>query len=197
MKKQLLEQFMKNSKIIAIAAITKDGILAIDGKMPWDCPEDLRRFQRLTMNNTVIMGRRTWESLGKRCLPNRENYIVSRENNASFSLVVGTAARCFTHIDYAINESQLKFPDKDVYIMGGASVYTQTLPICDELELTIIDESLVNREGTDVLYFKEYPKTIDALFELDHKFKTPYATYKKYKRKTSSFSNKAGTILTP
>ena len=183
------------SKIIAIAAVTHDGILAIDGKMPWHCSEDLHRFQRLTVNNTVIMGRKTWESLGKRCLPNRENFIVSRRN--SFSLIAETGVKCFTHIDYAINESQLLYPDKDVYIMGGASVYTQTLPICDELELTIINESLVNREGEEILYLKEYPKTIDALFTLNSEFKTSYATYKTYKRRASSFSNKAGSILTP
>lgn len=182
------------SKIIAIAAVTVDGILAIDGKMPWHCSEDLRRFQRLTLNNVVIMGRRTWESLGRKALPNRENFIVSRNTDKPYSLVVGTTAACYTHIDYAINDAQLKYPDKDIYIMGGASVYTQTLPLCDELELTIIEESEVNREGKDKLYLKEYPKTIDALFELDHKFKTPYATYKKYKRRTTYKRNKDRTV---
>jgi len=185
------------SRIIAIAAITHDGILAIDGKMPWDCPEDLRRFQRLTINNTVIMGRKTWQSLGKKCLPNRVNYIVSRACTERFSLIKDTTANCFTHIDYAINESQLRHPDNDIYIMGGASIYMQTLPICDELELTIIEESLVNREGKDVLYLKEYSKTIDALFDLESKFKTPYATYKKYKRRAASYRFKDRTILSP
>lgn len=182
------------SKIIAIVAVTHDGILAIDSKMPWDCSEDLRRFQRLTVNNIVIMGRRTWESLGRKCLPNRENYIVSK-NEATFSMLEGTTARCFTHIDYAISEAQLQFPKKDIYIIGGANVYTQTLPICDMLELTIIEESLVNRKGEEVLHLKEYPKTINALFTLESEFKTSYATYKRYKRRASSFSNKTRSIL--
>ena len=184
------------SKIIAIAAVTHDGILAIDGNMPWHVPEDLARFQRFTMNNTVIMGRKTWETLGCKCLPNRINYVVSRQPS-TVNIIAGTAAQCFTHIDYAINESQLRYPDKDIYIMGGSSVYTQTLPICDELELTIIEESEVNREGSHILYLKEYPKIINALFNLESKFKTPYATYKKYKRKAASYSDKKRLVLSP
>jgi dihydrofolate reductase len=182
------------SKIIAIAAVTNDGILAIDGKMPWNVPEDLRRFRILTVNNTVIMGRKTWESLGKKCLSNRKNIIVSANCSETFSLITGTTATVYTHIDYAINDSQLKYPDKDIYIIGGASIYSQTLPLCDELELTIIEESRVNREGKDILYLKEYPKTIDALFVLDSEFKTYYATYKKYKRRTSNKCDKNRTI---
>jgi len=170
-------------------------VLAIDGKMPWNVPEDLRRFQRLTMNNTVIMGRKTWESLGKKCLPHRINYVVSRHNKEF--LPEETRVEWFTHIDYAINESQLQYPDKDIYIIGGASVYKQTLPICDELELTIIEESEVNREGKEVLYLKEYPNTIDTLFTLESKVKTPYATYKKYKRRAASLRYQNRAILTP
>lgn len=181
------------SKIIAIAAVTVDGILAIDGKMPWNVAEDLDRFKRFTINNTIIMGRKTWESIGKKCLSNRINFVISKK--PSWALVQDTCATYFTHIDYAINESQLKYPDKDIYIIGGASIYSQTLPICDELELTIIKESEVNRKGKSKLYLKEYPTIINTLFKLENKVETDYAIYKSYKRRAGSYSYKERAIL--
>lgn len=182
------------SKIIAIAAVSDAGLLAIDGKMPWDVPEDLRRFKSLTSNSVVIMGRKTWESLGKKALPNRINYVISR--NGGLDLVKNTKAICYSSIEYAINEAQLRYPEKDIYIMGGANIYKQTLPICDELELTIIDDSEIEfKSEGEYLYMKEFPKVINALFELVSKFKTPYATYKTYKRRAVSYRNKDRTVF--
>lgn len=180
------------SKIIAIVAVSPEGIIAINGSMPWDVPEDLSRFKNLTEDNVVIMGRKTWESLGKTTLPNRINYVVSR--NGGLDLVNKTSAICYRSLDYAVNEAELKYPEKDIYIMGGANVYSQALPICDEVELTIIEEDQVKiTEGTK-LYLKEFPKVIDSLFELDSKFKTQYATYKTYKRRAVSIRNKDRTV---
>lgn len=170
------------SKIIAIVALGPGGLISIDGKMPWDVPEDLRRFRALTINNTVVMGRKTWESLGKRCLPNRTNYVLSKEGN--FNVVADSAAVCFTNVNYAILDSNLRFPNQDVFIIGGAQIYKETLPIWDELYLTIINKDLVK--------YIHGSKTYLGFDVHDYEFievasdETEYATYKKYIRKVTN-----------
>src|ERR1700674_4255487 len=64
-------------RIYLVAALASNGVIGIDGKLPWHLPEDLKHFKNLTLGHPVIMGRRTWESLGK-LLPGRENIVISR-----------------------------------------------------------------------------------------------------------------------
>ena len=65
-------------KIIGIVAVSPEGIIAIDNKMPWDVSEDLKYFKRTTHDSVVIMGRITWDSLNRTCLSNRINYVISK-----------------------------------------------------------------------------------------------------------------------
>lgn len=175
----------------AIVACSPEGIIAIDGKMPWDVPEDLKRFQRLTLNNVVVMGRVTWDTLNRKPLSNRVNYIVSRSHQPS--LVKDTEAKCFTHIDYAISEAELSYSDKGIWIIGGGSVYTQTLPICDELYLTIINKDEVCYSEGRLTYLEEF-SSLDKFFIEVSSETTRYATYKKYKRRTSYKRDKDRTV---
>src|ERR1700716_1504944 len=64
-------------RIYLLAALASNGIIGVDGKLPWHLPEDLQHFKRLTLGHPIIMGRKTWESLGK-ALPGRENIVVTR-----------------------------------------------------------------------------------------------------------------------
>lgn len=177
------------SKLIGIVAISPEGYIAINDEMPWNVPEDLRYFKSMTLNNVVIMGRLTWETLNKQSLPNRINYVVS--SNATFNLISGTNAIVFYELNRAIEQARLSFPEKDIFIIGGASIYKQTMPIWDELYLTIINKELVRyKEGT-IKTLENYPDSIDKLFIQTDSKTTQYATYKKYKRRiTDSINSK-------
>lgn len=176
-------------KLIGIVAVSPEGYIAINDKMPWNVSEDLKYFKSTTLNNVVIMGRVTWETLNKQSLPNRINYIVS--NTASFNLISSTNATVFCDINRAIEQANLSYPEKDIFIIGGASIYKQTMPIWDELYLTIINKELVNYIDGPIKTLDNYPGILNKLFiETDSKT-TQYATYKKYKRKiTDSINSK-------
>ena len=122
--------------IYAIAAIGKNRELGKDNQLLWSIPDDLKRFKELTEGHAVIMGRKTWESLPEkfRPLPNRDNIVVTR--NAEF---VAEGAKTAASIDEAIGMASLL--SADVYIMGGAQIYEQSLPHVDSLRLTLVNDS--------------------------------------------------------
>lgn len=163
----------------AIAAVSPEGIIAIDGRMPWNVSEDLQRFKRITQDNVVIMGNNTFKSIGKTPLPNRINIVISRKGNLDTS----PGVIYYNSIQGAIDNARLSYPDKTIWIMGGASLYSQTLPICDELELTIIKRKYVDYREGDRIYLQEFPERIDRLFKEVSSKETEHATYKKYIRR--------------
>lgn len=123
----------------AIWAQARSGAIGADGGMPWNLPEDMAYFKEVTLGLPVVMGRRTWESFPQRFrpLPGRENVVVTRD--ASYdapgaalapSLEAGIAA--------ALESAQ------DAWIIGGASIYAEAMPILDELWVTEID---IDAEG--------------------------------------------------
>lgn len=116
-----------------IAAVARNGGIGRDGGLLCPLPADLRRFKQLTVGHPVIMGRRTFESLPKGALPNRRNIVLSRQPEASFA---GTER--YASLEEALSHCQ---PDEEVYIIGGASVYKEALPLADRLCLTLIDDT--------------------------------------------------------
>jgi len=181
---------VKIGKLKAIAAVSPEGILANDNQMPWHVSEDLRRFKRLTINNVVIYGRGTFESFNKEPLSNRHNFLISK--STKFSDIVNTDIVVYEDLDIAISDAQIKYPDKDTWIVGGASIYRQTLPIVDELYLTIINPNEVKYneiKEEDVLFLPGYPDFINKIFNLEGEEETQVATYRKYIRKTTDFRN--------
>ena len=122
-------------KIIAIAAVGKNGVLGDQGKLPWDLPEDMRFFRNSTREQVVIMGRKTFDSLGKP-LPKRENAVITRDRAWNVNGV-----RVFHDLETAIQEYQAdpEFTGKHLFVIGGAEVYRLSLPTLDEIWLTEID----------------------------------------------------------
>lgn len=181
------------SKIIGIVAISQYGLMAIDGDLPWDVKEDLQFFKANTLNSTVLMGRKTWDSIGRKCLSNRNNYIITREG--TFSTIANTCAIVFSDINKAIEDSQIRYPNNNIFIMGGNSIYSQTLPIWDEMYLTIIKDEYItkDKEGTR-LYLDIYPSKLGSFMEEVSSRTTEYATYKKYQRKVISKFDKERII---
>jgi dihydrofolate reductase len=116
---------MKHFK--AIAAMSENRVIGQGNKIPWHLPEDFKWFKQMTTGQVVVMGRRTFESIG-RPLPNRETVILSRSS--------------FEHpgvrMVAALDEINLADETREVFICGGAQIYEQALPLCSDLYLTVV-----------------------------------------------------------
>ena len=119
--------------ISIIVAIAQNGAIGYKGDLIYHLSADLRRFKELTTGHTVIMGRKTFESLPKGALPNRRNIVLTRQQGVSYP---GTEV--YSSLDEALSKCAR---DEKVYIMGGAQVYTQALPMADELEITLVNDT--------------------------------------------------------
>lgn len=119
--------------ISIIVAIAQNGAIGYKGDLIYHLSADLRRFKELTTGHTVIMGRKTFQSLPKGALPNRRNIVLTRQPGASFP---GTEV--YSSIDEALSHCS---QEEKVYIMGGAQVYSQALSMADELEITLVHDS--------------------------------------------------------
>lgn len=115
-----------------IAAMDRERLIGRDNALPWHLPEDLRHFKATTLGKPVIMGRKTWESLG-RPLPGRRNVVVSR--NADYAL---QGAELVGSLEAALS---LTAEAEEVFVIGGAELYRQALPLAQRLYLTEIDAS--------------------------------------------------------
>lgn len=118
--------------ITIIAAIASNRAIGYQNKLLYWLPNDLKRFKALTTGHTIIMGRKTFESFPKGALPNRRNVVLSRQG-ATFP-----GAETFPDLSAALASCAA---DEEVYILGGASVYEQALPVADRLCLTEIDDA--------------------------------------------------------
>lgn len=133
---------MKTVKLIA--AVSQNGIIGVmdeagNGTIPWRHKADMIRFKELTTGHTVVMGRKTWESLPPkmRPLPNRRNMVISR---SEFEGV-----ECFKSIPEALAAA-----DGVVWLIGGASIYEEGMSLADEIDLTLVPETI---EGKNVVKF--------------------------------------------
>ena len=120
-------------RIALVAAVARNGVIGRDGAIPWRIPGDMRRFRELTMGHPVVMGRRTWDSLPDsfRPLPGRRNIVVTRnpEWHAEGAERAGSLGEALQVVECA---------DR-VFVIGGAQLYADALPLADELLLTEVD----------------------------------------------------------
>ena len=120
--------------ITIIAAIAENNAIGLNGKLLYWLPADLRRFKALTTGHTIIMGRKTFESLPKGALPNRRNIVLSRSKRDF------PGAETFASLNEALAACNRSEGAEDVYIIGGASVYAEALPLADRLCLTEVHD---------------------------------------------------------
>lgn len=118
--------------ISVIAAVAQNRAIGNDNKLLYWLPNDLKRFKALTTGHTIIMGRKTFESLPKGALPNRRNVVISR------TVTELPGCDVYSSLEEALSHCT---PDEDIYIIGGASVYGQALPLADRLCLTEIEDT--------------------------------------------------------
>jgi len=151
-----------------IAAVSKNGVIGKDNKLPFHYSSDLKHFKSLTLNSTIIMGRKTFESIGKP-LPNRNNIVISSTSSSSSS---SSSVETFSTLEEAIK----KYPS--CFLIGGASIYREGLNFADEIHLTITPDIITG----DVVYFPwinplYYSIQFDKI--LDEENKLYYCVYKK------------------
>ena len=131
-------------RVSIIAAMAKNRVIGIDNGLPWHLPEDLKHFKETTQGKTIIMGRKTFESMG-RALPKRRNIVVSR--NPEFE---AEGCEVTSSLERAL-ELCRQADDQEVFIIGGHSLFKDGLNIADRLYLTVIDKEF---EGDT--YFPAY-----------------------------------------
>lgn len=161
------------SRIVLIAALTENHVIGRDNALPWRLPNDLKHFKAKTLGRTIIMGRKTFESIG-RPLPDRRTIVVTR--NAAFSHDGITTA---ASLDDAIKQAS----DQDeIYIVGGAQVYEQAIDLADRLELTLVHTNL---DGD--AFFPDFPddkwqQAADERHDADERHAYSYS-FRTYDRK--------------
>jgi dihydrofolate reductase len=126
-------------KLSLIVAIAENGIIGREGELPWHIAADLRRFKRLTMGHAIVMGRKTWESIG-RALPGRTSIIITRRTDydpGDRKVLVAQS------LDEALKlASQADCEQDQIFIIGGVAIYADTLPRADRLYLTRVHASV-------------------------------------------------------
>lgn len=140
--------------ITLIAAIGKNNELGKNNDLLWNLPADMKHFKETTSLHTVIMGRKTFESIGKP-LPNRRNVVITRDANYK---------REGIEVVHSFSDALDLFPDKneEIFVIGGAEIYKQTMPIADKLYITH-----VNAEDKDADAF--FPEIIPIVWnEISH-----------------------------
>lgn len=153
-------------RLIAIVAMSSNRVIGRDGTLPWHFPEDLKFFKRTTIGHPILMGRTTFESIG-RPLPGRQNVVLSRTMEAREGITV---------IRDVSELAQVCADAETVFVIGGAQVYAELLPKCDGLYLTWIEQPY---EGDTFL------PAFEHLFELKEVLeKTGALEFRYYERKS-------------
>ena len=120
-----------------LVAVSPEGIIGKNNSIPWHYSADLKRFKRLTTGNTVIMGRKTWESLPIKPLPNRRNIVITRSSIEEID--------CFQSIDDALQTCE-----GDVWFIGGAGIYEEAMKKADLIDMTLVPDNIT---GKNCIYF--------------------------------------------
>lgn len=134
------------AEIVIIVAVAQNRVIGKDNQLIWNIPEDMAHFKSLTAGHTVLMGRKTWESLPPRFrpLPGRRNIVISRQGDYT-----APDAELAHSLENAL---ALAANDQIVFIIGGADIYRQALPLADRLEITEVE---LSPEGDS--WFPEIP----------------------------------------
>ena len=131
--------------VAILVAMAKNRTIGIDNTLPWRCPEDLQHFKRLTMGHHMIMGRKTFESIGK-ALPGRTTVVLTRDATLQIDgcLIANSLQQA---LELCKNDAQ-------IFIVGGAEIYALSLPVADTLYITEIQQDV-----TGDAHFPEFDKT--------------------------------------
>lgn len=158
-----------------IVAYDKNHCIGAKGKMPWKIPGELKRFKEVTTNHVVVMGRKTFDAIGNRLLPNRKNIIVSK----SF---MKHCKDCMTISNFPEFLEKYKNSPEEIFIIGGEQIYKQALPYVQKFYVTEIDLEVEN--GDKFFPAPDFSKMRKS-FQQSVEGKTPYTYYTFEKTKIS------------
>ena len=160
--------------IIGIVAVDSMNGIGFEGIMPWPrLDADFQWFKDSTENNVVVMGSVTWHSL-KQPLSNRINVVVSSNLKANANITYNDPTE-------AVKESVSRFPNKDIYVIGGQAIYDATKHLCEKFYVTEIDATYNCDKFFDLEYVKSKFQIVEELFTIDATDTTPKFTVKEYK----------------
>ena len=163
--------------ITLIVAMGKNREIGKENQLLWHLPKDLKRFKELTSGYPIIMGRKTYESIGKP-LPNRTNIVISRKNDwfEEGILIVGSIKEA---VKFA------KKIDEEVFVLGGGNIYEQTIDLADKLEVTLVDAVLDADTFFPKINEKVWQKTNEERHQKDEKneFDFCFQTYERVSEK--------------
>ena len=150
--------------ISIIVAVGKNNAIGRNNQLLWNIPEDMAHFKKITTGHTVIMGEKTYQSIG-RPLPNRKNIVVTLDKNFQ-------APGCEVRFDLDEVLREYKNSDEEVFVIGGGIIYKLSLPMADKLYLTVVDDAPTDADT----FFPDYSefKTVVAEENVDngeYKFK--------------------------
>lgn len=128
-----MPDILNKSEVILIAAVSENGVIGKKNALPWYLPEDLKRFRRLTLGHPIIMGRKTYGSIG-RVLPKRRNIIITRDQNFK-----ADGVETFQSIEAAFKACQEA--DK-VFIIGGGEIFKLAMPFAQKIEMTRVHKNV-------------------------------------------------------
>ena len=117
-----------------IVAVSQNGVIGKDNKLPWHIPEDLKRFKALTMGHPILMGRKTFESIGKP-LPGRTNIVITRQQDFK---------SCGATVVHSLDEALATCQNaEEIFVIGGGEIYKQALPFANRIYLTRINQDFL------------------------------------------------------
>jgi dihydrofolate reductase len=119
------------SEIVLVVAAAENGVIGKDGAIPWRISEDMKRFKALTMGHTVVMGRKTWDSLPRKPLPGRTNIVLTRQK--SWRADGAVAAQSLDEV--------IRTAASDIMVIGGGEIYAAALPMAMRIELTEVHQA--------------------------------------------------------
>ena len=167
--------------ISLIAAVAENGIIGRDGDMPWRLRADLQRFKAITLGHPIIMGRKTFKSIGK-ALPGRPNIVVTRDRDwqAPGAIVADSVEQAI-----ALAEQLTKPDEPEIHVIGGGEIYRQTMDQADEMRLTT-----VHAEPEGDTKFPDFDVSLWRLVEEEHvendHNNSHATTYRHYRRSRNS-----------
>ena len=152
-----------------IAAIDNERNIGKDGQLLWHIPKDLKRFKTLTMGKPIIMGRKTYDSIGKP-LPGRKNIIITTQD------LIINGATVVHSLEQAISEAKEEKPE-EIFIIGGQKIYELALPVADKLYLTLVHGSFLG--DTKFPDYSKFGKIVSEIEESDDNYKFTFLEIKK------------------
>jgi len=158
-------------KVAMILAVRPDGLIAVDGHLPWHSPEDMARFKALTTGGVVVMGRKTWESLGCKPLPNRGNIVLSRQGRVITSPHTSfTPVTCLSVTDalctaIGLAKASETVSERALWVIGGVEIYEEFLPYVKEAHISLIDDYTPPKAGAKRTYIASELLNTVALWE--------------------------------